>query len=49
MTHLRNTSDKIWFLRNDTVHIKGDLFGKRIDEVFHRRCWDKCYPIGNSS
>ena len=25
----------------DLVRVRTDLFGKKFDEVFHEKCWDK--------
>ena len=25
------------------VRVKTDLFGKKLDEVFHERCWEKLH------
>ena len=47
---MTNYSDgENWFEKHDTVHVKGDLFGEKLDEVFHTVCWEKHCSIGECS
>lgn len=33
------------FKKQDTVHIKGDLFGKNIDEIVHKECYKNIFGV----